>query len=286
MSKEVVQLRTIEQWNAIDAATQKLVLSNLKIKDRLQRFVLSQQKKELKALEAPKWVPCKKCDTRGWLLKEPRYPGIHPSQINHSCLLKIYKEMLGDSGISSFDPKTLLIFQLGKYIHDMLQDYGEAGAWGPNYTKEIKINSDLYPLAHQLMIEGHADADNLLILDDIPNSPTFEVGLVHEYKSMNTNLLSKLTRPKPEHTQQAILYSAVLNRPIVVYLYFNKNESTMLDFPIPFEPHKWNSIKEKCETLVTHYNNNHYPEGTAGYHCNQCSFVFECSHAKKFSSKK
>lgn len=286
MSRPVVQLHTNEQWLELDPSIRPIILQNIKLKDRLYRFLLQKNMKAKDPNAEARWAPCNDCEQRGWVLHKPRYPGIHPSQLPHPCLLRIYKEMVGEVGQEKIEARTQMIFDLGHAVHRMFQNYGEAGAWGPIYKKEVEISADYQRLAEQLMLEGHADADNILVIDDIPNSPIYEVGLVHEYKSINTNGYEKLNAPKPEHKQQALIYSAALNRPIVVYLYLNKNDSSLKDFPVAFNPELWARIENKARILNDHFDRGVAPEGTTGYHCQQCAYAFECPAYRRDMARK
>jgi CRISPR/Cas system-associated exonuclease Cas4 (RecB family) len=279
-AKKIVKLHTIDQWMELDKAMRPIILQHIKLKDRLYKFLKEKwagNKKETLHNEDSKWRPCPVCDKRGWIPTEPRLPGIHPSQLPHPCLLKTYNEMTGKEGQEKIEARTMLIFDMGHAIHDMLQSYGRMGAWGPEYHHEVRLSKDLQELSETLMIEGHADAENILVIDDIPDSPyIYEVGLVHEYKSINSNGFEKLTRPKPEHKVQAMVYAAALNRPIVVYLYFNKNDSNIADFPVAFEPELWTVIEGKARLLKSHFESKTPPPASTGFHCNQCPYVYGC----------
>lgn len=278
------QLHTIDQWLSTDPAIRAEVLRNIKLKDRLYRWIVEHEKREKTITEAV-WKQCGACGGVGHYLKEPRYDGIHPSQLPHPCMLKIFNDMIGVKGEMKHEARLLLIFALGTAAHNMFQGYGEKGAWGPYYKKEAPIQADLQELADVLMIEGHADADNILTIEEIPGV-IVEIGLVHEYKTINSNGFEKLTRPKPEHKTQAMVYSAALNRPVVVYMYMNKNDSNLADFPVPFEPETWGVINQKCETLKSFYDNYNFevaqgrtpalPPGDVGYHCKDCEHSKTC----------
>lgn len=282
MSRQIIQLHSIDQWLALDPAIRVVVLKNIKLKDRLQRWLYNLNDKS-NDLTEPRWVRCSKCASSqypGWLLQEPRYDGIHPSQLPHPCLLKTYKDIIGAASQGKTEPRLRLIFDLGHAIHHMFQTYGLNGAWGPFYKHEVEISGKYQALAEALMIEGHADADNLLVIDDIPDAPIFEVGLVHEYKSINDANFKKLASPKPNHKQQAVLYSAALNRPIVVYLYLNKNDSNLSDFPVAFEPSLWANIESKALRIKGHYDRQEPPPAETGYHCRDCAYAFDCTAYK------
>ena len=277
--RPVVQLHTIQQWFTLDQPVRVEILRNLKIKDRLQRFLAGMNATGGDGVETPTWVRCKHCSESphpGYVLMEPRYDGIHPSSISHDCLYKIYLDMTGAPSVEHVEPRLRLTFDLGKALHEMFQEYGRKGAWGPHYTKEIEISPEFQEVAATLMLEGHADADNILVVDDIPGAPIFEVGIVHEYKSMKQELFTKLTRPKPEHKQQAMIYAMALNRPVVAYLYFNKNDSNLIDFPVEFDPGIWGVMEGKAKVLKDHYDRKQPPPAAVGYQCRDCKYKSTC----------
>jgi CRISPR/Cas system-associated exonuclease Cas4 (RecB family) len=280
MSRPVIQLHTIDQWLAVDASVRGVILQHLKVADRLKYWLKARAERPRSGLDEAVWVPCSKCEKKGWILKEPRYPGIHPSQLAGACQLKTYWEMEGREQREKHEARSLLTFDIGHALHHMFQTYGAQGAWGPHYWAESRITGTKQPLAQELFIEGSADAENILTVDSIPNAPIYEVGLVHEYKSMKKENFEKLTRPKPEHKVQANIYAKVLNRPVVVYLYFNKNDSNLSDFPVEFEPEVWAKEEAKARNLIQMYDATTPPEGVVGYQCTQCAYAYGCDKFK------
>ena len=282
MTKQVIQLHTIEQWMQLDPSLKPLVLQNIKIKDRLHRYLLGKKKDVV--LTEPKWVQCRRCQDDGqpgWVLLEPRYPGIHPSQMSQPCSLKIYNEMIGKEQRNKIEPRLQLIFDLGHAAHHMFQNYGRDGAWGPFYTPESQVSGEFQPLAKELMLEGSADAENILTIDDIPGCQyVFEVGIVHEYKTISSQGFKKLAGPKPEHKQQAMFYSAALNRPIIVYLYLNKDDSNLSDFPVAFDPSVWAVLEGKARQLKSAFDVRQPPAAEVGFNCKDCGFYDGCDAAK------
>lgn len=284
MSRQIVQLHTIEQWMALNQEAQAMILRAIRIKERLWAFRLIREKDKVSS-KVSGWVPCKHCDQRGWVYKEPRKAGIHPSAMSTTCMLKIAYEAVGVEQEVMHEARMLLLFDLGTAAHDMLQGYGKAGAWGPYYNAEVNIG--MTPLAREYGIEGHADADNILIVDDIAGAPIFEVGIVHEYKSINNRGFEELrNRPMAKHKQQAIIYSACLNRPIVVYMYMNKDNSNVQDFPIVFEPHMWETMKSKAATVRDALVAGGKPPADVGYHCKECGFKNSCEARKALQDAK
>jgi hypothetical protein len=285
LNRQVVQLHTIEQWFAVDEQVRAMLLPRLRVRDRLWAFRLKLEQEKVDLTES-KWVPCRKCDQTGWKWKHPRKPGVHPSAISTTpCLLKVYWEAIGKPAAVMHEARDLLIFDLGTAAHDMLQAFGQAGAWGSYYKPEIAIEST--PLAQQFQIVGHADADNIIVIDDIAGAPIFEVGVVHEYKTINDKGFEGLKgKPKQAHMAQATIYSACLNRPVVVYLYMNKNNSNLEDFPVPFNPQVWNHIQQRAVTVKQCLDAQIEPKAEVGYHCGQCPYMYNCDAFKAAKGKK
>jgi CRISPR/Cas system-associated exonuclease Cas4 (RecB family) len=279
MSRATLQLHTIDQWMRTDEATRTFILKNIKLKDRLYRYLYEANRHGDKSVKDAHWVKCSRCVDSpypGFILKEPRYDGLHPSEMGHPCLLRIYNSMIGTEGVERIEPRTRLIFDLGHAVHHMFQTYGLNGAWGDIYQPEVEINEARQDVAKDLLLEGHADAENILTIDE-SGYPLIEIGLVHEYKSINDANFKKLTTAKPEHKQQATLYSAALNRPVAVYLYLNKNDSNISDFPIQFNPDVWRKLYEKAMVLRQLYNSKQPPKGDVGFHCRDCPYMENCS---------
>jgi hypothetical protein len=277
--RPVVQLHTIEQWSALDKPTQDTILRAIKIRDRLWawRLVHEQQKNSNPPPEG--WYACKRCEQRGWVYQRPRKAGIHPSALHSVCLLKIYYEAIGVEQEVAHEARELLIFDIGTACHGMLQHFGAHGVWGSSYVPEVPIEET--PVAKELGIVGHADADNILVIDEIPGAPIFEVGIVHEYKTINSKGFDNLHgKPKPQHIQQATIYSKCLNRPIVDFLYLNKDNSNIQDFPVPFMPHIWEEMEKRAITVRDAVASGTPPHGNTGYHCGQCGYIYQCEAYK------
>jgi CRISPR/Cas system-associated exonuclease Cas4 (RecB family) len=284
--RPVVQLHTLDQWLTLDRSVRTLLLQHIKLADRLKYWLKTRSEAPRDALAQPVWVPCTRCNKKGWVLKEPRYPGIHPSQLVSECLLKIYWQMEGKPEREKHEARAILTFDIGHAVHHMLQGYGQQGAWGTGqYTPEQRLTGSKQPVADDLMIEGSADADTILVIDDIPNAPIYEVGVVHEYKTMKSEIFQKLTRPKPEHKIQATIYTKVLNRPVTGFLYVSKNDSNLADYPVEFDATVWAPIEAKARLLVQYYEREEPPPAAPGFHCQQCPFAYDCDAYRTYSRR-
>lgn len=249
----------------------------IKTKDRLDEWIRSQNNRlEVSTIE-PHWEKCKYCqqwDQPGWIWKEPYIrdnSDIHPSQI-HKCMKNLWYSCAGYASFleDTTDPRLRMIFDLGHLWHSVLQRYGSKGAWGdPIYYKsEASIDPNaqtfdkqfIHPIASQYWIKGHVDAvlDKYLI-DSVPGIGTVSIRLIHEYKTINSNQYLKLTRPKSEHKYQAMIYAAVFDIPIVVYLYTSKDDCKTADFPVPFDHTIWNEIATKIVQVQNYVDSEKMP---------------------------
>jgi CRISPR/Cas system-associated exonuclease Cas4 (RecB family) len=276
--RPVIRVHTINDWVSLPDDVKAFILTNLKVKERLQTFLFSLNTRQEEQITEPVWTRCPKCVDSlhpGYLLKEPRYAGLHPSSAHHSCLLRIFHDMVGTPKQERVEARLRLTFDLGHAAHHMFQTYGRRGAWGPRYESEVEVSHQ--PLAEQLLLEGHADAENIIVID-VGDGPIFEIGVVHEYKTINHEGFLELKRPKPDHKQQAMFYAAALDRPIMVFLYIDKNDSNLSDFPVPFDFTLWNMLHNKALALRRFYETNTPPPGETGFYCRDCPYNYMCPH--------
>jgi hypothetical protein len=273
--REIVKVHTIAQWQELTKEVQIEILRNIRLKGRLLEW-LDLQNSKPKQLEHHT-AECMDCGGVGAVIKYARLPGIHASQIGSSCMLKLYKDMEGAEAKKVVDSKLQLVFDLGHAAHRMLQGYGLRGAWGKHYKPETRINEELQTRAHEYFIESSADADTILTIDDISNTFIYEVGIIHEYKTINSNGFKNLTGAVPKHKQQAILYQYTLDRPITAFLYLNKDTCDIKDFVSSWDSDLWTATETKLAVLNRLYDSGIEPPGHTGFHCKDCEYSFNCS---------
>ncbi len=267
------EINTIAQFLDLPVTLRDEIQKAIRGKDRLDNFLRAQQKRvgQERPKVEPHWVPCgcAKQGHPGWRLIEEHVrdnSDIHPSQID-KCLKALWYACSGyEDQLEEFiEPRLMQLFDLGSAWHLVMQGYGKKGAWGnPDvYHPEATIDPDaithdghpVHGLAAQYWIKGHVDAViDRYELDNVPGMGPVAIRLVHEYKTINSNGYSKLTRPHPSHKKQATIYAAVFDIPIVVYFYTNKDDNKMADFPVPFDHTIWNEVVQKI-TETQHYVN-------------------------------
>lgn len=307
----MLELHTIEAFQALPANLQGEVQKALRTKDRLDDYLRSLNRPAGTVTFTEGWKPCPNCvegqpgvcrrcavtGQPGWIyVKEGRDSSdIHPSQIT-KCLKTLYYACTGSEFEAEdfINPQLRMIFDMGHGWHDAMQRYGRGGAWGDpaHYHKEAPIDpaavthdgTPVLPLAFQYWIKGSADAlIDQYICRNVPGLGDVSVRLVHEYKTINSNGYGKLTRPKPEHKFQATIYSAVFNVPLVVYLYTNKDNCQTADFPVPFDNSIWNEIASKIKNVQSYVEDGLEPpwEETSAIknpqECMECGFRKKCA---------
>jgi hypothetical protein len=292
----MLTINTISEFQSLHVSHQEEVLRGIRAKDRLDTFLLSLNKAP--PPEEPHWVKCHKChpDYPGWHWKEQHVrdnSDIHPSQID-KCLKYL---VLCCSGVAEHheevvNPQLRMIFDIGHAWHHVMQTYGRKGAFcePQYYHPEEPIDPDAVtfdghpalPIANEFWIRGSADA----LIDQYqlstPSLGDVSIRLIHEYKTIKSTQYEKLTRPKPEHKKQATIYSAVFNVPVVVYLYTNKDNCQLADFPVPFDNGIWNDIVQKVRLIQHHTDSGqmvpweHTSALLAPNECTQCGLRKVC----------
>lgn len=305
----MLEVMTIGDFLSLPTQQQQEIQKALKVKDRLEQYLLGlNQVAAAPVTPESAWKKCKFCkpdapgvcgrchpDHAGWQLVEMRNNSdIHPSQI-HKCIKLLWFFCNPDTvnqGEEFIDARLRMIFDLGHAWHHMMQSYGKNGAWSEpqHYHPELPIDPDeevngqlKLPVANDFWIRGSADAViDRYILPNVPTIGDVVVRMVHEYKTINSTQFAKLIRPKSEHKWQATMYSAVFNVPFVVYLYMNKDNCQVADFPVAFDHSIWQEIQNRIRK-VQYYTDQGAPppwEETAAVlnpmECKNCGFNKIC----------
>lgn len=269
----MLEILTINDFQILTPPQQSAILKEMKTKTRLDSYLQGLNKKKKKNIgsRAPFWVSCHHCKGSGRPGEIKIIPrdntDIHPSSIIR-CIKKLWfdcstydwvdpqtgvvsQKSWADLGVDNVHPRLRRIFDFGSAWHEVIQGYGSRGAFGPkkNYLPELKIDPDngYCNRAEALWIKGAVDA----VLDpyvlEVPGMGTVAIRIIHEYKTINSRGYGLLKKPKTDHVWQAAIYSYVLDIPIVVYIYLNKDNQQMSEFALPFNQPLWTTIEEKIE---------------------------------------
>lgn len=296
----MLEINTINEFLSLPTTVRDEIQKAIKTKERLEGFLKSQNKRvgQEKVKIQPHWQECKKCKPWGqpgwvWFEQHERDDSdIHPSQID-KCIKFLYYSCTGQAGqLEEFiDPRLQMIFDMGHLWHSIVQNYGKRGAWShPDlYRPEVSIDPDaktfdgqpVFPLADRYWIKGHVDAViDRYEIGNVPGVGPVAIRLVHEYKTINSGGYSKLTRPLPKHKFQANIYAAVLDIPIVVYLYTSKDDCKTADFPVPFDHTIWNEVVNKIVNVQSYVLSDQVPPWEVTSAVKNQSECMDCGYRK------
>jgi len=253
-------INSIRQFLSLTSQQQADILNGLRTKENLFEWL---EKKKPKLEIEPHWVTCNKCSGKGQIFIEPRdNNGIHASQI-HLCKRKLWFDVkgYGNHHQSENSGKLNLIFDHGTALHEMLQNYGSKGAWGANYFPEVKLlpteeqclakGTPVYPLAIKYQVKSSVDAVVRLIpVENVTGIGTIYIDVVHEYKSIGSNGYNQLTQAKAVHKMQGIVYQAVLDIPITVFIYYDKDHDDLKCYPTKFDGYVWAEVEDKIQEVL------------------------------------
>lgn len=265
-----MQINSIAQFFGLPEDIQADILQRLNTKVRLDMFLeaLSEKESVAKEVEEKEYIcPC--CKGKGSCKKEVRdNSGLHASQI-HLCPKKLWLDLQGHGNTykQKPNPKLMRIFAHGTKLHDMLQEWGRAGAWGKTYQDEVKLlptqedadkqKTQFFELGGKYGVRSSVDAViwNYEV-EDVKELGNITIKVVHEYKSISERAYGKLEGPKAVHKMQANLYAAILDAPVIVYLYYDKANDDIADFPTRFDPHIWTMVEQKSSLVKYRSDNN------------------------------
>jgi hypothetical protein len=252
-----LKINSIREFFALEEDQQSEILANLNTKEHLYTYLENRKGKDV----TPQWVPCNKCSGKGEIFLDARDNNyLHASQI-HLCPRKLWFDLKGKGNDFPADvgAKLQLIFDHGSYLHEMLQNYGLRKAWPGEYLPEVKLLPTLeectqksvypYPLAIKYQIKSSVDA----VIRNYKVQTSFGevfIDVVHEYKSIGNNGYEALVGPKPVHKKQASIYQAVLDIPVVDYIYYNKDKDDIRCYPSKFDGYVWAEVEDKIQEIL------------------------------------
>lgn len=189
------------------------------------------------------------------------------------CAREMFYDLTAAKKEGSWEPRFRRILDTGTAVHAQLQGYLAAFAErsGETFEPEADIDPDKNEVAGLMDISGHTDGIY-----------TFTAGELHarfavEIKTINDAGFKKTNGPHPEHIMQGTVYQKCLDLPVIVFLYYNKNDSSMLEFPHIFDVKRWEAIQEKLSVIRDMAMSNKEPDREAGYHCAQCGYKGICN---------
>jgi CRISPR/Cas system-associated exonuclease Cas4 (RecB family) len=198
------------------------------------------------------------------------------------CGRKLYYSYVGAPSEGAIPPKLRKIFDTGTAIHTQLQSYLSALAIRSEgmitFTPEAGVAPNNNPVADKYDISGHTDG---IVTIETPKG-TVRFGL--EIKTINDKGYKGTKSPHGKHITQATVYQACFDLPVFLFLYYNKNDSTIAEFVHVFDKKRWKAIQARLDSVRTAAMDERPPEREMSYQCSTCNWKTICNPPRKSSA--
>ena len=168
----------------------------------------------------------------------------------------------------SWQPRNRRILDTGTAIHCQLQLYlaevARRRKKTETFEKEALISPETNQVADVLDLSGHTDGIYTITL------PHLEVRFGIEIKSINDAGFKATKSVHPEHAVQGTIYQACLDLPVMLFLYYNKNDSNMAEFLQVFDYAVWEEVKSKVNVVREYVYKKTLPPQEVGFGCKTC----------------
>lgn len=197
-----------------------------------------------------------------------RRHGVHPSSL--ICVRWVTFQLLDFRTQGSVTADNLIILDTGSAYHRMVQEHlaniGKICA-DTHFEAEVRIG-DALPRARELSIRGSADG---VFYTPIGN-------YLFELKSIGTNALSALRKPKPDHLEQVNTYMYCLELDRGVIMYISRGDPALRKFfNVEFSPELWEKTHKKIRlALDSAFEERLPPVKTNNYTCRICPYSYVC----------
>lgn len=212
---------------------------------------------------------------------DTRPGGIHASEIS-GCQRRLVYSIMNTQRVGKSPYIWKRRFKMGHLIHDMLQtefaSFQMSAQYRVEFEKEVKVSPTLQPVAAQWDINSSCDGI-FRIWQKNPELLLLKLGI--EIKSMNPDEFERLKAPKPDHIEQAHVYMAALDIPLMWFVYVNKangnyTKSWDRKFVIPFNPQTWEKLEARFDIAHQNASLNILPEREESILCEFCAFSHTC----------
>lgn len=194
------------------------------------------------------------------------------------CNRVLYYRYIGEEPKDNIDPRLRRIFDTGSKVHEQLQEYMEEIAKKSGgldlFVKEAKSNEKNSIVAYDHEISS--TTDGIWEVSSADGQVRFGI----EIKSMKGELFKDLNKAHGENIVQSHVYMACLDLPAMTILYYNKNDSGLLEFRVPFDKEVWEAILAKLSMVRDYALKNEPPPREPGFHCRNCRYAHICKPPK------
>lgn len=194
------------------------------------------------------------------------------------CGRALYYSYIGAKSENSWEPKLRRIFDTGSAIHLQLQlylaQYAKKHKKTDKFEAEVSINPENNAMADRYDISAHMDGAYEFII------PAIHARAGLEIKTINDAGFKGTSGPHAEHLIQGTVYQACLDLPIMIFLYYNKNDSSMAEYVQVFDPQRWDAITRKLDYVREHALRQEEPEREQSFACRNCKYAQICKPPK------
>lgn len=145
------------------------------------------------------------------------------------------------------------------------------------FTPEAGVNPQNNSVADRYDISGHTDGIVQV------NTPEGVVRFGLEIKTINDAGYKKTNSPHGHHITQATVYQACFDLPVFLFLYYNKNDSTMSEFVHIYDHKRWEAIQKRLNAVRSSAMTNEAPDRETSWQCATCRWKGVCKPPKKMS---
>lgn len=193
------------------------------------------------------------------------------------CGRLLYYRRIGEVPEERVDNRIMRIYDTGKAIHEQLQGYlhnfvrDHVEDEDEVFFDEVSATPKTNKLAKEYLLSTTTDG----IYEMTVRGYDIRFGL--EIKSIKDELYKHISSsPKREHVVQSHVYMKLFDLPIMIILYYNKNDSQMLEHNIMFDPAIWEQIVKKLDYIEECVATGTRPPTEGNFFCRSCRYAHIC----------
>lgn len=208
-----------------------------------------------------------------------RLPGVHASEVA-KCVRQATYTARGIGKRTSPSADMQARFNIGHAVHSVVQGAlkkiklpADAGDIRISFEEEIEVGET--DLGKELNL--HSSCDGVFTFS-VHGEPVVRIGL--EIKTESATSWIKRKAPDPGHIDQALVYMAALDLPMMYFAYINKESGQVTPFLPPFayafDMLRWGKVRERIQLVNKHAKDGTLPEPEQGFHCTFCPYEPLC----------
>lgn len=191
------------------------------------------------------------------------------------CGRYLFYAYTSQQSAKTWEPRLRRILDTGTAIHSQLDLYLHecARRESAKFQAEVDGNPDDNPHAISMHMDG--------LWEGAVPGIRYRFGM--EFKSINDAGYKVTKGIHDNHITQVTVYQALKDLPVVLVVYYNKNDSHMSEHLQVFDKKRWSAIIKKLDMIRMHDLMGTMPPQEPSYKCNMCKYNKICKPPKKNS---